>query len=50
LPREGTPWNSAMPRWEDFLTERQIWQVILFLYQQTGWKPRTWEKSEGGAK
>ena len=46
LPREGTPWNSAMPRWEDFLTERQIWAVILFLYDQTGWKPRTWEKSE----
>jgi len=50
LPREGTPWNSAMPKWEDFLTERQIWAVILFLYDQTGWKPRTWEKTEGGAK
>jgi len=46
LPREGTPWNSAMPRWEEFLTERQVWSVILFLYDQTGWKPRTWEKSE----
>jgi mono/diheme cytochrome c family protein len=50
LPREGTPWNSAMPRWEDFLTEQQIWTVVLFLYDQTGWKPRTWEKTEGGAK
>ena len=50
LPREGTPWNSAMPRWEDFLSEREIWSVILFLYDQTGWKPRTWEKAEGGAK
>jgi hypothetical protein len=50
LPREGTPWNSAMPKWEDFLTEREIWSVILFLYDQTGWKPRTWERSEGGAK
>lgn len=45
LPREGTPWNSAMPKWEDFLTEREIWSVILFLYDQTGWKPRTWEKT-----
>jgi mono/diheme cytochrome c family protein len=45
LPREGTPWNSAMPRWEDFLTEHQIWTVVLFLYDQTGWKPRTWEKA-----
>jgi hypothetical protein len=48
LPREGTPWNSAMPKWEDFLTEHQIWTVVLFLYDQTGWKPRTWEKA--GAK
>jgi len=47
LPREGTPWNSAMPVWEDFLTERQIWSVILFLYEQTGWKPRTWETEAG---
>ncbi|HXQ29296.1 MAG TPA: cytochrome c [Gemmatimonadales bacterium] len=50
LPREGTPWNSAMPQWEDFLTEHQIWAVILFLYDQTGSRPRTWEKSEGGSK
>jgi mono/diheme cytochrome c family protein len=49
LPREGTPWNSAMPAWEDFLTEEEIWSVILFLYQQTGWQPRTWEEA-GGAE
>jgi len=53
LPREGTPWNSAMPAWEDFLTENEIWSVILFLYEQTGWHPRTWggegEAKEGGA-
>jgi mono/diheme cytochrome c family protein len=49
LPREGTPWNSAMPAWEDFLTEREIWAVVLFLYEQTGWKPRTWETTEQGA-
>jgi mono/diheme cytochrome c family protein len=48
LPREGTPWNSAMPAWEDFLTEEEIWAVVLFLYEQTGWHPRTWETSEGG--
>ena len=48
LPREGAPWNSAMPQWEDFLTEREIWAVVLFLYEQTGWKPRTWEEAEGG--
>ena len=50
LPREGTPWNSAMPRWEDFLTEREIWSVILFLYDQTGWTPRTWEKTVSGGE
>ena len=52
LPREGTPWNSAMPAWEDFLTEDEIWAVILFLYEQTGWEPRTWEEeaSPGGAQ
>ena len=48
LPAEGTPWNSAMPAWEDFLTEDEIWAVIIFLYEQTGHSPRTWE--EGGAE
>ena len=49
LPREATPWNSAMPAWEDFLTEEEIWAVIIFLYEQTGWPPRTWgEEGEGG--
>jgi mono/diheme cytochrome c family protein len=43
LPREGTPWNSAMPAWEDFLTEDQIWAVTLFIYNQSGWQPRRWE-------
>jgi len=44
LPAEGTPWNSAMPAWEDFLTEDEIWQVIIFLYEQSGLTPRTWEE------
>lgn len=49
LPKEGTPWNSAMPAWEAFLTEEEIWAVIAFLYDQTGWSPRTWEAAaEGG--
>jgi mono/diheme cytochrome c family protein len=49
LPREGTPWNSAMPVWEDFLTEDEIWSVIIFLYSQSGWQPRRWE-TEGVTK
>lgn len=48
LPREGAPWNSAMPAWEDLLTEDEIWAVIIFLYEQTGWTPRTWDESHGG--
>jgi len=51
LPREGAPWNSAMPAWEDILTEDEIWAVIIFLYEQTPWNPRTWEEAgaaEGG--
>ena len=36
LPEESTPWASAMPAWETFLTEDEIWDVILFLYQHSG--------------
>jgi len=45
LPNEGTPWNSAMPAWEDFLTEDEIWAVIVFIYQQADKTPRTWEEA-----
>ncbi len=50
LPQEGTPWNSAMPAWENILEEDEIWAVILYLYDQTGNTPRTWEEegAEGG--
>ncbi|MEX2528739.1 MAG: cytochrome c [Gemmatimonadota bacterium] len=44
LPREGAPWNSAMPAWEDFLSVEEIWAVTLFLYEQAGLTPRTWEE------
>jgi mono/diheme cytochrome c family protein len=43
LPKEGAPWNSAMPVWEDFLTADEIWAVVVFLYEQTGTQPRRWE-------
>lgn len=36
LPTEGTPWNSAMPAWEDQLTPTEIWQVIAYLYEAAG--------------
>lgn len=50
LPREGAPWNSAMPVWEDFLTEDEIWAVVLYLYEQSGQVPRRWEAAEGGGE
>jgi mono/diheme cytochrome c family protein len=45
LPKESTPWNSVMPAWEDRLTEEQIWEVIMYLYDATGQQPRRWEAS-----
>ena len=50
LPNEGAPWNSAMPAWEDFLTADEIWSVIIFLYEQSGHEPRTWEEAEEGGE
>lgn len=40
LPPEGGPWDSAMPAWERFLSEEEMWDVVLFLYDFTGWQPR----------
>lgn len=45
LPAESTPWLSAMPAWELFLTEEEIWDVILFLYDYTGHRPRAREEA-----
>jgi hypothetical protein len=49
LPKEGTPWNSAMPVWENFLTENEIWSVIIYLYDHSGFQPRRWEEVAKGA-
>lgn len=43
LPQESTPWSSAMPKWEDMLTDEERWKVILFLSEYTGFVPRSWE-------
>jgi mono/diheme cytochrome c family protein len=48
LPREGAPWNSAMPAWEDILTEDEIWAVIVYLYRQTNAQPRSWHAEGDG--
>jgi len=46
LPREGTPWVSAMPVWEEMLEEDEVWKIISFLYDYTGFEPRSWELEE----
>ncbi len=43
LPDGATPWNSAMPAWQDFFTEEEIWQVIAYIYAASGSTPRTWD-------
>jgi mono/diheme cytochrome c family protein len=44
LPEEGGPWDTAMPAWEKFLTEEEMWDVVLFVYDFTGEKPRAREE------
>jgi mono/diheme cytochrome c family protein len=44
LPEEGAPWDSAMPAWEKFLKEEEIWEAILFIYDFTGERPRAREE------
>jgi len=48
LPDEGGPWDTAMPAWEKFLKEEEMWDAILFLYDFTELKPRA--KEEAGTK
>lgn len=46
LPVESAPWSSSMPVWEIFLSEEEIWDVILFLYEFTDQRPRAKEVHE----
>lgn len=43
LPKEGTPWKSAMPVWHEMLGEEDVWNVITFLYDYTEEVPRIWD-------
>ena len=36
--------DSVMPEWERFLSNDEMWDVILFLYADTGYRPRTFEE------
>lgn len=44
LPREAAPWNSSMPAWQAFLSEDEVWKVILHLYDYTGHRPRSFDE------
>ncbi len=43
LPKEGTPWNSAMPVWHEMLSENDVWNVITFIFDYNGQVPRIWD-------
>ena len=43
LPEESGPWDTAMPAWEKFLGEEEMWDVVLFLYDFSGQQPRARE-------
>jgi mono/diheme cytochrome c family protein len=45
LPEEGGPWGSAMPAWEKILKEEEMWEVVLYLYDFTGERPRAREEA-----
>jgi mono/diheme cytochrome c family protein len=48
LPDAGTPWDSSMPVWEKFLTDDEMWSVIAYMYDYTGYKPRKKENLGAG--
>jgi hypothetical protein len=50
MPEEGAPWDTAMPAWEKFLKEDEIWDVILFLYDFTGQRPAVRALEQGEAR
>lgn len=45
LPDKSKPWDSAMPVWQDMLSEEEIWKVILYIYDATEHTPLTWEQN-----
>ncbi len=46
LPKEGTPWKSAMPVWHEMLSEDDVWNVITYLYDYVGQVPRMWDAEQ----
>jgi mono/diheme cytochrome c family protein len=40
LPANGSPWDSAMPRWKDELGEDEVWSILLAEYEIASVEPR----------
>ena len=38
LPDKFSPWDSAMPAWENSLSQKEIWRVLTFIYETAGEK------------
>ncbi len=49
LPKEGTPWNSAMPVWHEMLSEDDLWNVLMFIFDYNGQVPRIWNLEDSEA-
>ncbi len=49
MPEEGAPGDSAMPEWERFLNNEEMWNVLLFIYHHTGYRPRALSEEAHGA-
>ena len=43
LPKEGTPWNSAMPVWHEMISAEDVWNAITFIFDYNGQVPRIWD-------
>ena len=39
LPKESSPWESIMPDYQELLSEEQVWNLVLFLYDRVGQVP-----------
>ena len=46
LPDIATPWNSAMPAWEEDFTPEEIWRILSAEYEIAGTEPRRPEGAE----
>jgi hypothetical protein len=47
MPPAGLPWDSAMPAWENFITQEEMWDAVLFLYDFTNRRPRARHETVG---